>query len=89
MVPNMQELSKPALEVVMDNTVAFYPENSKVPMLTGWKILKMVHSRQLWWGHRIPAYYLPNKEHIVAETKEEALKIAQENFQNSICKALI
>ena len=35
-------------------------------------------SRQLWWGHQIPAYYLPSGEFVVAETKEEGLKKAQE-----------
>lgn len=78
---NMQELSKPALEVVMDNTVAFYPEKFKSTYAHWMENIKdWCISRQLWWGHRIPAYYLPNKEYIVAETKEEALKIAQEKF---------
>jgi valyl-tRNA synthetase len=39
-------------------------------------------SRQLWWGQRIPAYYLPTGEFVVAETTEEALKLAQEKNQN-------
>ena len=78
---NMQELSKPALEVVMDNTVAFYPEKFKSTYAHWMENIKdWCISRQLWWGHRIPAYYLPNKEYIVSETKEEALKIAQEKF---------
>ncbi|MCF8233120.1 MAG: valine--tRNA ligase [Bacteroidales bacterium] len=77
----MQELAKPALELVMDDTIKFYPAKFKnsyrhwMENVRDWCI-----SRQLWWGQRIPVYYLPNKEHVVAKSKEEALKIARERY---------
>ena len=40
---------------------------------------------ELWWGQRIPAYYLPNHEVVVAETREEAFRMAQEKFGKEIC----
>ncbi len=76
---NMQEMAKPALDVVMDNTISFYPEKYKnvyhhwMSNIKDWCI-----SRQLWWGQRIPAFYLPNNEFVVALTQEEALVIAQQ-----------
>ena len=78
---NMQEMAKPALDVVMDNTISFYPEKFKnvyhhwMSNIKDWCI-----SRQLWWGQRIPAYYLPNNEYVVALTQEEALVIAQQKY---------
>lgn len=80
---NMTDIAKPALEVVENNTIKFHPSKFKntyrhwMENVKDWCI-----SRQLWWGQRIPAYYLPNKELVVAKTKEEALKIAQEKFPN-------
>ncbi len=77
----MGEMAKPALEVVMNDDIRFYPEKFKntyaywMENVKDWCI-----SRQLWWGHRIPAYYLPNKEFVVAKTKEEALEIAKKKF---------
>lgn len=78
---NMQEMAKPALEVVMDNTVSFYPEKFK-NVYNHWmsNIKDWCISRQLWWGQRIPAFYLPNNEYVVALTAEEALVIAQQKF---------
>ena len=79
----MEELTKPALDVVMDDTIKFYPARMKniyrhwMENFRDWCI-----SRQLWWGHRIPAYYLPNGEIIVAETSEEALAIVKEKYNN-------
>ncbi len=79
----MTDIAKPALEVVEDNTIKFHPAKFKntyrhwMENVKDWCI-----SRQLWWGQRIPAYYLPNKELVVAKTKEEALKVAQEKFPN-------
>lgn len=79
----MTDIAKPALEVVENNTIKFYPSKFKntyrhwMENVKDWCI-----SRQLWWGQRIPAYYLPNKELVVAKTKGEALKIAQEKFPN-------
>ncbi|MCD4729887.1 MAG: valine--tRNA ligase, partial [Bacteroidales bacterium] len=77
----MGEMAKPALDVVMDNTVKFHPAKFKntykhwMENVRDWCI-----SRQLWWGQRIPAYYLPNREIVVAKSKEEAFKIAKEKF---------
>ncbi|MCX6305159.1 MAG: valine--tRNA ligase [Bacteroidetes bacterium] len=74
----MKELSKPALDMVEDDTILFHPAKYKnmyrhwMANVTDWCI-----SRQLWWGQRIPAFYLPNGEFIVAKSKEEALAIAR------------
>ena len=77
----MEELAKPALDVVMNDTIKFHPAKFKntyrhwMENVRDWCI-----SRQLWWGQRIPAYYLPNKEVVVAKSKEEAFEIAQEKY---------
>lgn len=74
---DMKKLSKKAHEVVMNDEVQFFPQfhkntyNHWMSNIRDWCI-----SRQLWWGHRIPAYYLPNGEYIVAETLEEAYAAA-------------
>ncbi len=74
----MEHLAKPALEAVMNDDIKFYPAKYKntyrywMENIKDWCI-----SRQLWWGHRIPAYYLPKGGYVVAESKEEALKLAQ------------
>ena len=80
----MEELSKPALDHVIDNTVQFYPEKFKntykhwMENIRDWCI-----SRQLWWGHRIPAYYYGEgkEEFIVAPSLEEALTKVNENSE--------
>ncbi|MCQ2360338.1 MAG: valine--tRNA ligase [Paludibacteraceae bacterium] len=75
----MEHLAKPALEAVMTDALKFYPPKYKstykywMENIKDWCI-----SRQLWWGHRIPAYYLPEGGFVVAETKEEALAKAIE-----------
>ncbi|MEI6574576.1 MAG: valine--tRNA ligase [Bacteroidota bacterium] len=75
------ELAAPALEVVMDDTVKFHPAKFKntyrhwMENVKDWCI-----SRQLWWGQRIPAYYLPNGEIIVAKSAEQALEMAHSRF---------
>ncbi len=77
----MGELAKPALDAVMNNDIKFYPEKFKntyshwMENVKDWCI-----SRQLWWGHRIPAYYLPNHEFVVAHNIDEALNIAKQKF---------
>ncbi len=78
---NMQEMAKPALEVVMNNTIAFYPEKFK-NVYSHWmeNIKDWCISRQLWWGQQIPAYYLPNNEYVVALSIEEALEIAKQKY---------
>ena len=77
----MPSLAGPALEVVMNDTVCFHPAKFKntyrhwMETIKDWCI-----SRQLWWGQRIPAYYLPNKEVVVARTAEEALAQAKSRY---------
>lgn len=77
----MPELAKPALDVVMDDTIQFYPKKFKnvyrhwMENVRDWCI-----SRQLWWGQRIPVYYLPNNEMVVAKSLDEAFKIAKSAF---------
>jgi valyl-tRNA synthetase len=74
----MAELAKPALDVVMDDTIKFHPVKFKntyrhwMENVKDWCI-----SRQLWWGHRIPAYYLPDGEIVVASSSEEAFEKAK------------
>lgn len=74
----MDQLAKPALEAVMDDVVRFIPDKFKntykhwMTDIRDWCI-----SRQLWWGHRIPAYYLPDGRFVVAESREEALDEAK------------
>ena len=73
----MEKLSKPALENVMNNTIQFHPEKFKntykhwMENIRDWCI-----SRQLWWGHRIPAYYFGEgkDDFIVAQSIDEALE---------------
>ena len=78
----MQHFADIALPPVMDDDIEFYPKKYKntyrhwLENIKDWCI-----SRQLWWGHRIPAYYFDNngkQDFVVAETAEEALKLAQE-----------
>ncbi|MBU1013040.1 MAG: valine--tRNA ligase [Bacteroidetes bacterium] len=77
----MEDLAKPALEIVMNDTIQFYPKKFKntyrhwMENVRDWCI-----SRQLWWGQRIPVYYLPNNEMVVAKSPEEALNLAQQKF---------
>lgn len=82
----MQHFADIALPPVMDDDIEFYPKKYKntyrhwLENIKDWCI-----SRQLWWGHRIPAYYFDNagkKDFVVAETAEESLKLAQEKNAN-------
>ncbi|MDE6459488.1 MAG: valine--tRNA ligase [Paramuribaculum sp.] len=71
----MESLAKPALEGVENGTIKFIPEkyiNTYRHWMT--EIRDWCISRQLWWGHRIPAYYLPDGQIVVAESAEEALE---------------
>jgi len=74
----MEELSKPALENVMNDTIKLFPSKFK-NTYRSW--MENVHdwciSRQLWWGQQIPAFYLQDGTIIVAKTKREALYKAQ------------
>ena len=79
----MTDLAKPALDAVMNDDVKLHPAKFKntyrhwMENVKDWCI-----SRQLWWGHRIPAYFLPEGGYVVASTVEEALKLAQEKTGN-------
>lgn len=75
----MEGMALPALQAVEDDVVKFIPEKFKntyrhwMTDVRDWCI-----SRQLWWGHRIPAYYLPDGSFVVAETADEALELARQ-----------
>ena len=79
----MEHLAQIALEPVMKDDIKFYPPKFKntyrhwMENIKDWCI-----SRQLWWGHRIPAYFLPEGGYVVAATEEEALKLAKEKTGN-------
>ena len=78
----MKRLSEPALENVMNDTIQLIPPKFKntynhwMANVRDWCI-----SRQLWWGHRIPAFYMPDGTCIVAKDKKAALKIARDKYQ--------
>ena len=79
----MEGLARPALDAVMNDDIKFYPAKFKntyrhwMENIKDWCI-----SRQLWWGHRIPAYFLPEGGFVVAETPEKALEEARAKTQN-------
>ena len=75
----MDKLAAPALDAVMKDEIKFHPDKFK-NIYRHWmeNIKDLCISRQLWWGHRIPAYYLPQGGFVVAATPEEALKLARE-----------
>ena len=79
----MQNISKPALDAVMDDTVRLFPDKFRnvyrhwMENVRDWCI-----SRQLWWGQRIPAWYYNNNEFVVAEHEEEALLLARKASGN-------
>ncbi|MFC2187828.1 valine--tRNA ligase [Fulvivirgaceae bacterium LMO-SS25] len=79
----MKEISRTALKAVEEDEIQLHPPKFKntyrhwMENVKDWCI-----SRQLWWGHRIPAWFLPNGDFVVANTEEEALKLAQEKSPN-------
>ncbi len=79
----MKDMAKPALEVVENGKIKFHPEKF-INTYRHWMqdTKDWCISRQLWWGHRIPAYYLPNNEFVVAPSLEEAYKKAQAILPN-------
>ena len=80
----MEHFAEIALKPVMDGEMHFYPQKY-VNTYKNWleNIQDWCISRQLWWGHRIPAYYYnENDDYVVAETREEALKLAQQKDAN-------
>ena len=75
----MDKLAAPALDAVMKDEIKFHPDKFKNIYRHWMENIKVwCISRQLWWGHRIPAYYLPQSGFVVAATPEEALKLARE-----------
>lgn len=73
----MEDISRPAHKAVMDDFIKFVPEKFKNTYNTWMTEIKdWCISRQLWWGHRIPAYYLADGSYVVAETPEKALEEA-------------
>lgn len=80
----MDKITIPALNAVMDDDIKFYPPKFKntyrhwMTNIKDWCI-----SRQLWWGHRIPAYFLPEGGYVVAESEEQALVLAKEKTGNT------
>src|SRR5574344_2058062 len=80
----MEHLAKIALDPVMNDEIKFYPAKYKntyrhwMENIKDWCI-----SRQLWWGHRIPAWFLPEGGYVVAETAEKALEVAREKTGNN------
>lgn len=80
----MEKMAPKALEVVMDDNVKFHPEKFKntyrhwMENVRDWCI-----SRQLWWGQRIPAYYLPDGKIVVAKSADEALAEAKKISGNT------
>lgn len=79
----MDKITVPALDAVMDDDIKFYPPKFKntyrhwMTNIKDWCI-----SRQLWWGHRIPAYFLPEGGYVVAESPENALELAKQKTGN-------
>ncbi len=79
----MKEISRTALNAVEKDEILLHPPKFKntyrhwMENVKDWCI-----SRQLWWGHRIPAWFLPGGDFVVATTEEEALKLAQEKSPN-------
>ena len=80
----MEHLAQIALEPVMKDEIRFHPAKFKnayrhwMENIKDWCI-----SRQLWWGHRIPAWYLPEGGYVVAQNEEEALRLAREKSGNT------
>jgi len=87
---SMKELAQPALENVMNGNIQFHPDKFKntyrhwMENVKDWCI-----SRQLWWGHRIPAWYFGNRpdDFVVAKTKEEALMLAREKAGREVLES--
>lgn len=87
---DMKKLSEPALKTVMDGQINFYPDNMKntyhhwMENIKDWCI-----SRQLWWGHQIPAFYYGKGEedYVVAKTIEEAVQKASEKSGRAITES--
>ena len=81
----MEKLAKPALSAVEDDDIVFYPSKFK-NLYRHWmsNVKDWCISRQLWWGHQIPVYYLKDGSFVVAETAEKALELAKEKTGNQL-----
>jgi len=87
---SMKELAQPALENVMNGNIQFHPDKFKntyrhwMENVKDWCI-----SRQLWWGHRIPAWYFGNRpdDFVVAKTKEDALMLASKKAGREVLES--
>ncbi|MBF9252511.1 valine--tRNA ligase [Pontibacter sp. 172403-2] len=84
----MDELARPALDAVMNDDIRLYPPKFK-NMYRSWmeNIRDWCISRQLWWGQRIPAFYLPDGSFVVAPNAEEALQQARKQSDNNNLQA--
>ena len=77
----MEALAKPALEAYRSGSIRFVPERfgrtyeAWLENIKDWNV-----SRQIWWGHRLPVWYTPDDEPVVAVTEDEAIAIARERF---------
>ena len=80
----MSDLARPALDAVESDTIKFYPPKFK-NLYRHWmeNIKDWCISRQLWWGHRIPVYYLADGTFVVAETEADALELARKQTGNA------
>jgi valyl-tRNA synthetase len=80
----MKKLCEPALENVMNDNIKLHPPKFK-NMYRSWmeNVRDWCISRQLWWGHRIPAWYLPDGTFVVAHNENEALELAKQTSNNS------
>lgn len=80
----MEQISKPALDAVMNDEIVLHPAKFKntyrhwMENVKDWCV-----SRQLWWGHRIPAWYLPQGGYVVADSEAEALELAKAKSGNA------
>lgn len=79
----MKELAEPAIEAVLKEEIKFYPDKYKNTYLYWMNNIKdWCISRQLWWGQRIPAYYMPNGEYVVAKSIDDAFSILKERYSD-------
>ena len=86
----MDDLVKPAIQAVENGTIRFYPAKFKNTFFQWMRnVQDWCISRQLWWGHQIPVYYLPSGDYVVAANKAEAFAKAQKIDQNLKAEDLV
>ncbi|WP_417823891.1 valine--tRNA ligase [Thalassospira lucentensis] len=82
---NAEVLAKPATEAVEDGRIRFVPKNWENTYFEWMRnIQPWCISRQLWWGHRIPAWFGPDGEFFVEETEEEAIAAAKAHYGKDV-----